>query len=146
MANFFDTFQFKKFEKIRDRVIVVNTLKNFEYYVSILSECKRLCESQFNNVGFDKQKKCYRWELDIKKDCAPLSSKYYSEKLQRNIYIALDGSQVLIENGNTFCKVNNKELDILLQKFRKPTQEEGDDKRFYDVLSLKSEFDGVIIS
>ena len=142
MTSFFDTPEFKKLEKIRNRIMQVNTPKNLEMYLASLMECKCLCSDKFYNVGYDAKKNTYRWELDVKRDCPPLCIKYYSEKLKRNIYIAMDSSMVLIEKGNKFIRVESKELDHLISAHEKGNKP---DNWLDKIIELKSEFEGVIV-
>jgi hypothetical protein len=141
MTSFFQTPQFKVFEKIRDRVMVVHTQKNREKYGTALNECKNLCLVKYNNVGYDDKKKCYRWELNPDK-FPPLMTKMHSEKLKRNIYIANDGNMVLIENGSNFIKLMSKEIDVLLERER---EAERPANWLEKILFFKSEFEGVIL-
>lgn len=67
--SFFDTPQYLALKKLENRLREINTAKNRDNYKKVIDFCKKMAESDYNNIGYDEITKDYKWnKFDISKD------------------------------------------------------------------------------
>jgi hypothetical protein len=144
MAGFFKTREYRELHDIIDRLKIINTEKNYNFYIEKRHRCIQICGAEFGNIGFDKEAGRYRWDADEQQFATPMI-KVHSEILNDTIYIFKDGSGFMIKNPTGgFILYNDKEADRIIEMMN--SEKIKDKKKFIQGLhSTKLIFEGEIL-
>lgn len=139
MSGFFKTKEYRFLQKIKERLMVIHTEKNYNKYKEHVEICKALVKESYGNIGYVKDSDTYRWDT-IHKDKLPsvmiCLGGYDEFNFVKNgkLYIteAFDEIKIRHEDG-TVIHYNKEETDNLKHKSIKELQK---------IHSIKFKFEG----
>lgn len=120
--QFYLSDEYVKLLKIRDRLEVINTSHNRDIYVRQVAVCKEVCKEKFDNCGYVKEGGYYSWEMFDNDKIGPDMIDYGDYQTGGSympdwkLYMAVDGSKIVMTKGREILVYDKKEVELLRDK------------------------------
>ena len=135
--EFIRSKEYLKYAKCGERLKIMNTKKNYETFKKYWMEAMFLCQDQYQNFGWDEEKRRYSWDKYTDDVFGPSLARAYTNLFGQEFYVDVKGTMAMFRSPieKKYYTYNKDELDEL---------DGCDFDKLQKIHNLKMEFDGEI--